>query len=106
MLTNYPFFFAREEPAKASEAPEWYQNRKKKTDGLKEKNEHVKLGGMSFPTHNISTTAEKMKAAAERDPNEHVAQSKLKTTKLINNQLKEKIRKDNISNLLYELRHR
>ena len=102
MLTNYPFFFAREEPIKASEAPEWYQNRKKRTDGVAEKNDHAKFGGLSFPGQFSSVGTENMLEAAKRDADLHVAESKFKTTKLINTQLKERIRKDNIQNCKFE----
>ena len=49
MLSNYPFFFTKQEPAKLSEAPEQYQ-KKSKLDGYIERISHAPMGGKTFPT--------------------------------------------------------
>ena len=49
MLSNYPFFFTKQEPAKLSEAPEQYQ-KKSKLDGYIERISHAPVAGKNFPT--------------------------------------------------------
>lgn len=50
MMQNFPFFFAKEEPIKLKDAPEWYQKIGKRSDGQSTKNDHVQLvAGKNFP---------------------------------------------------------
>lgn len=53
-MTNYPFFFTRQEPANFADAPEWYQHIGKRNDGLIEKNTHSEVGGKTFPSQLLS----------------------------------------------------
>ena len=70
MLSNYPFFFTREEPAKLSEAPEQYQ-KKNRLDGYIERVTHAPMPGKTFPTQMKSVYGEKMEnKEAEKDPDE------------------------------------
>lgn len=95
MIANYPFFFSREEPAKLSEAPEWYQNRGRRDDGLVAKNTHAPLAGQSFPSNFASSYQECVQDGAARG-NESSEQLKLKQTKIGNNIVKKQITQDNI----------
>ena len=101
MLNNYPFFVTRQEPAQLKDAPEWYQNRGKRTDGLAEKNMHASIGGGSFPSTRASTYKDTAETGVRRDLESQEMQ-KMKQTKVANNTVKEKVKKDNLQNLLYE----
>ena len=67
MLSNYPFFFTPEKPARLSEAPEHYQNKGKRLDGADTKNDHSKVAGKSFPMSKSTVYSELMESGAKRD---------------------------------------
>mmetsp|Transcript_42412 Transcript_42412/g.55925 ORF Transcript_42412/g.55925 Transcript_42412/m.55925 type:complete len:136 (-) Transcript_42412:2928-3335(-) len=95
MMQNYPFFFAREEPAKLKDAPEWYQKIGKRTEGMVEKNTHVILAGKSFPLQKQSVYAETSKSAMKRGV-EAEELKKLNHSRISNNAMKSRVTKDTL----------
>ena len=76
MLNKFPYYFARQEASKLSDAPEQFTNKGKRLDGAAEKNEHAAHGGRSFPTTKSSVYAEMQEKAAKRDQ-DHIETNKM-----------------------------
>ena len=74
-------------------------------DGNTEKNTHATVAGRNFPTQMKSVYVEKMESGAKRDADLQES-TKIKQTKILNNNIKDKIRKDSLQNLIYELKAR
>ena len=56
---------------------------------------HAQIGGVSFPSTRASTYADTAETAARRD-REAIEQLKMKQTKVTNNTIKDKIKKDTL----------
>ena len=97
MMTNYPFFFTKQEPEKLAEAPEWYQNKGKRLDGFVEKNTHAPVAGKDFPTQKTTVYTEMLERGARRDPPE-IDLFKQNQAKIVNNTVRERITKDTLQN--------
>ena len=105
MLLKYPYSFTRQEPAKLSDAPEQYTNKGSRMDGAAEKNEHVAHGGRTFPTTKVSVYTEMLERGAKREQ-DHIETNKINQTRIIQNHIKQKVQKDTLQNLIYELKAR
>ena len=63
------------------------------------------MAGKTFPTQKQSVYVEKMETGAKRDTDEQELNVSRKT-KILNNQIKDSVRKDSLQNLIYDLKAR